>query len=464
MGISLPGLGSGLDTAALITQLMAIEAAPQALLSARVASSNSTIADLQALNLKVSSLATLAATTRTTAGLTAFATSTSSTSVTAKAGSTAVAGSLDIVVRAVAQGQTSVTAPMTAWPDSPAVLTVVAADGSTTQVSAASSSVDDVVAAVNASGGSVKAARVQAGVDGAGVPQYRIQFSSASTGAAAAFSVHRGDSASVAAGTSIDLLSEPGAASVRVAADAEVVLWQGTAAEQVVRSASNTFTGLLGGVDITVSKASADPVTVTVARDATVVSAAAKALTDAIKSIFGTIDSKSAASMTTNADGSTVSKLGPFTGDSTVRSARLALASAVSMPVDGASPSQIGISFLKDGTLVLDPAALTAALEKDPAGTETMLAAISDRVAVAATSISDKYEGSLTASITGQETVVKSMNEQIENWTRRLDDRRATLERTYSALEVRMSALNSQSAWLTSQLAALPTTSGSGSK
>ena len=37
----------------------------------------------------------------------------------------------------------------------------------------------------------------------------------------------------------------------------------------------------------------------------------------------------------------------------------------------------------------------------------------------------------------------------------RLDMRRATLERTYSAMEVRLSGLQSQSSWLTSQLAAL---------
>ncbi|TFV98815.1 flagellar filament capping protein FliD [Leifsonia flava] len=455
MGISLDGLASGLDTAALITKLMAIEAAPQTLLSARVASSNTTISDLQALNLKFSSLATLAASNRTASSLTAFTASSSSSTVTAKAGANAVAGSIDIVVRSVAQGQTSVTAPMTAWPDIPATLTLVAHDGTRTEVTAASTSLEDIASAINKSGGPVTATRVRAGLDADGNQQYRLQLSSTATGADAAFGVLRG---------STNLLAEPGAAAIRTAQDAEVALWSGTAAEQVVRSSTNTFTGLIGDVDVTVSAASVDPVTVTVARDPSVASTAAKALTDAIKAILGSIDAKSASSTTTNADGSTTPKLGSFTGDSTVRSARLALASAVSMPIGGASPSQIGISFLKDGSLVFDPDAFSAALAKDPAAAEGMLATIAGRVADAATTVSDKYTGRLTTSINGQETVVKSMNEQIESWTRRLDDRRASLERTYAALEVRMSALNSQSAWLTSQIAALPTTSGSSSK
>jgi flagellar hook-associated protein 2 len=49
------------------------------------------------------------------------------------------------------------------------------------------------------------------------------------------------------------------------------------------------------------------------------------------------------------------------------------------------------------------------------------------------------------------------MNNQIANWDVRLADRRTSLERTYAALEVQLSSMKSQSTWLGSQLAGLPT-------
>lgn len=464
MGISLDGLASGLDTAALITKLMAIEAAPANLLTARVSATETKISDLQSINQKFAALATLAKPLGATGGLTTFTATSSSTAVTATAGAKAQPGSIDIVVGALAQGQTSVTAPMTAWPDDPAVFTIVGSDGVKHEITAASGSIDDVVSAINGGGAGVAATKVRAGVDGAGNPQYRLQLASNTTGAAAAFTVYRGDAAAVTAGTTTDLLAEPGAAAIRTAQDAQVTLWAGTAAEQVITSASNTFTGLAGDVDVTVSAVSTAAVTVTIARDPATITTAAKDLTDAIKSILGLIDAKSAAIKSTDDAGNAITKLGSFTGDSIVRAARSTLVDAVGMPIGDLSPSQIGLSFSKEGVLTLDPDKLASALEADPEGTEKMLAAIAARVADAATSVSDKYDGSISNAIKGQESVVTSMNDQIDTWTKRLADREATLKRTYSALEVRMSALNSQSAWLTSQIAALPTYSSSNGK
>ena len=72
-----------------------------------------------------------------------------------------------------------------------------------------------------------------------------------------------------------------------------------------------------------------------------------------------------------------------------------------------------------------------------------------------ASTASDKYTGSITTAITGQQSVVKDLNAQIDSWTDRLAQRRATLQAQYSALETSLSSLQSQSAWLTSQLATL---------
>jgi flagellar hook-associated protein 2 len=138
-----------------------------------------------------------------------------------------------------------------------------------------------------------------------------------------------------------------------------------------------------------------------------------------------------------------------------VRALRGALAGAVQSPVDGISPSTIGIRVDKAGTLTFDQDAFTAAMTADPARTQAVFSAVSDRVQAATAQYSDKYDGLLTQRITGQQTEVKTLQQQVERMDLRLDMRRATLERTYSAMEVRLSGLQSQSSWLTSQLAAL---------
>ncbi len=144
-----------------------------------------------------------------------------------------------------------------------------------------------------------------------------------------------------------------------------------------------------------------------------------------------------------------------FTGDSTVRSLRAALASAVQSPVDGVSPSTIGISVDKAGALSFDADRFAAAMAEDPEAVQAVFAAVSARVQDTTAQYSDKYDGLVTQRITGQQSEVKTLEKQVERMDLRLDMRRATLERTYAAMEVRLSGLQSRSDWLTSQLSAL---------
>jgi len=193
-------------------------------------------------------------------------------------------------------------------------------------------------------------------------------------------------------------------------------------------------------------------VTITVAADPKAQSDTAAAFVKDIAALLTRIDNGSKATVAAPGAATT---LGVFTGDSTVRALRGALAGAVQSPVDGISPSTIGIRVDKAGTLTFDQDAFTAAMTADPARTQAVFSAVSDRVQAATAQYSDKYDGLLTQRITGQQTEVKTLQQQVERMDLRLDMRRATLERTYSAMEVRLSGLQSQSSWLTSQLAAL---------
>jgi len=459
MGISLDGLSSGLDTTTLIATLMQSEAIPQNLLKAQVTSTTAEITALQSLNAKVAALGDLAKAAVKPGALDLYSASSSSTNIKATVGTGATGGELQVVVSALAQNQIGVSAAMAAWP-SPATITIVG-HGTPLEITPASSSLDDIVTAVNASTAGVTATKVAAGKDSNGNALYRLQFSSKTTGADAAFSVYQGSAADVAAGTATNVLTAPGAAITKTAQDASVKLWAGTSAEQVVTSSSNTFTDLLPGVSVTVSATSPDPTTITIGRDSTAVAAKASAIVDALNLVFSVIANQSASSTVTNADGTTSLKAGVFAGDSTVRDVDDKVMSAATMPINGHSPSEYGISVTKDGTITFDTDKFQAALAADPDTVNAALQTISSRVAAVTDTVSDKYSGQLTQRITGDQSSVKTLNDQVAAWDIRLASRKSTLERTYSAMEVLLSNMKAQSAALTSQLSSLTTSSTS---
>jgi flagellar hook-associated protein 2 len=432
--LAIDGLVSGLDTTTLINQLMAIESQPQA---------------------------TLAKKTALPATIDLFTASSSASSVSVVAAAGASAGAIDLNVTAVAKAQVAVSAAMKTWPDAPATFTIVRADGSKTELTAASTSLADVATAITASSAGVKATRVAAGTEpGTGDPLYRLQLTAASTGVGGAFQVFRGTAAEVTGGTATDLLAAPGAAIVTTASDASVTLWAGTPAEQVISSASNSFSDILPGVTVTVSKVEASPVTISVARDAAGIGSVASSLVASLSSVLNFIDDKSVVIPTTTSTGGTGTSAGVFTGNSTVRDVRAQVLAAATAPIGGRSPSEIGITITRDGTVTYDSTKFSAALAADPTGTKAMLTTIASRLSTAADTASNQYTGTITQVITGQKSSLSTLDDQISNWDVRLASQRAGLERTYSALEVSLSNLQAQSSWLTSQLAALTASSG----
>ena len=460
MGMAVDGLISGLNTTDLINQLMQAEGVPQTLLKTKVTDSTTYITAMQSLNTKVAALADLATKTAKPAASDLHTATSSSDKVVVTAGTGAVDGTIDFTVDKVAQSQVTVTGPLTQWPDEPPVLTFVAADGTMKQVTASSSSLADVAAAINKAGVGVTATRVAAGLDpSTGEKVYRLQLSSTKTGVEGSFTAYRGSTTDVSAGTASNLLTEPGAAQVRQAQDAQITLWSGTGAAQAVTSSTNTFADVLPGVSMTVSAASTTPVTLTVARDDKAISDVAKSLITSLNDIFALIATKQAVSTTTNATGGTVVTAGTFTGDSTVRDANQKLLDGASAPIDGVSPSTYGISITSDGNMTFDADKFATALAEDPEKVKAAVAAVAQRVADAATAASDKYDGTITTKITGEQSTVKSLNSQISDWDTRLADRRASLEKTYANLEVNLQKLQSQSNWLTGQLAGLSTSS-----
>jgi flagellar hook-associated protein 2 len=200
---------------------------------------------------------------------------------------------------------------------------------------------------------------------------------------------------------------------------------------------------------------SAAPVTVTVARDTAKVSETASALVGSLNAALAYISTRSVAVMSTDGDGRPVLSGGVFTGDSTTRALTQSLLTAASAPVDGRSPSEYGISITKNGTMEFDAEKFAAAFAKDPVVVQAAVAEISSRIAAASTAASHRTTGTITTKITGQQSTVTGLNEQVAKWDDRLAARKSNLERMYTAFEVSMSNLNSQMTWLTDQVDAL---------
>jgi flagellar hook-associated protein 2 len=471
-GMAVDGLVSGMNTTAMIGQLMQLEAAPQTLLKSKVAKTESFVTALQSLNVKVASLRDSAAKASAASSWQAVKAGSSATSVTVTAAGAARPSTLAFSVDRIASRQTSVSGDVAGLTDfvgspAPTALTLVTGKdaGSATFTTIDLTTVSDLAglaAAINRSGAGVTAGVVS--LNGA----TKVQLTGTSTGESAAFDLYRGGIGAQDLAGTVPLLGRtavaagPGRAGgtpISLAQDAAITLWNGTAAATPVTSATNTFQDVLPGIAFTVSAVETDPlkqtVTVTVGRDDTALKKLGADLVSNISTVLSEIASQTKSSTSTSSDGRQLLSGGVLSADSATRQAKQSILSAASLPVGTASPSSVGIVLAKDGTISFDESAFSAAMAADPGRTERMLTEIATRVEKAAKGLSDPTTGSLTQKIQGQQSYVKNLSEQVNGWDNRLALRRTALERTYASLEVSLSKINSQANWLTSQLESL---------
>ncbi|MBO9567962.1 MAG: flagellar filament capping protein FliD, partial [Cellulomonas iranensis] len=441
---SIDGLVSGIKTGEYIDSLLALQSGQQSLLVQKKSTASSLVSALQALNTKVASLAEVAtkaaspdAWNAVKAAVTQPGTS-GTPGATATVGAGAQLGTLTFRVDAVAQSQASlVTLPTTFASDKPSF--TITRGGETVTVTAQTTSVPDIVDAFNAAGTGVRATAVRVDVlddDGAptGETTYRLQVTGTETGASNAFTISHG-------GADLSLQH------VREARDAAITLFPGTDGAQRLTSATNTISDVLTGVDLTVTAetaADAKPLTLNLTRDDSATKTLASGLVTNLNVVLSEITSRTTSTTSTSSDGRTVVSGGLFAGDSGVRMLQQNLLALGSMPVDGVSPSDVGIVITKDGTFTFDEAAYAAAVAKDPEKVASIVQRVAARLAETATTASDSKEGTITSAITGHQDAVKDLTERISAWDDRLAARRVGLERLYASLETSLASLNSQ--------------------
>ena len=473
MGLTVSGLtSSSIDVSSVVTQLMTSESIPQTRLQSQLTTVQNEAATYRAINTKFQSLLTAAQAMTDDSTWKTTTASSSSSAVTVASTGTAQAGALSFTVDQIAQAQ-SVISSGTPYASTGAAfgestISFVDASNKTTSIAVGGSgTLADAVTAINAAGLGVTAAAVQVGSG-----QYQLQVSSKSTGVSNGFTLDGGS----------------GWQTLSAAQDAQLEL--GTSASPYkVTSPTNTITGLMPGVTLTVSQPSTTPVTVTVAADPTAISNKMKAMVDAANAVLSEISADTATGVGT--DGSSSGQAGVLAGDYTMQHLAQQVRTLVSSAVGSlGSPSQIGLQLGNpldaDTTdaITFDQDAFVNAIKANPdmvkqmvdgipkvaasAGPPAVAAAdavpgIAARLAALAKNSTDSVTGTLVTLAAGDDAQAKNLTSQIDDWTTRLSLIQQQLTTTYTNMQTALSSLSNQSTWLTSMLGQLDGSSSSSS-
>ena len=455
MTSAVDGLVSGLNTTQLISQLMQVEQAPQDRLRSKVSTAQTVVSSYLSVNNKVTALKTAADALGTLSTWRSIKASSSSSTVTATAvaGTDTAAGTTTFDVTALAKSQITTakvdpTAAVTSGdsititigpadvtdPDT-GVVTDNSAKRKDVTINLTDKTAAGVASAINAKGIGVKATVVTTG--GA---QNILQFSGTATGTDNAFTIAGFD---------------PPTTNVATAANATLEIGGGEDnGGYNVTSSSNTFTGLLTGVTVTVSKLE-DDVTVQAVQDVSGIADKFQALVDSANAALGEISNQTSYDASSNSGS-------PLTGDFAVRNMSQTILSAISKGLTYPDPddstktktmslSAMGIELDQTGGLTFNKEKFTKNYNADPATFQTAGTKLgTDMSALASTQAT-----SLTAVITGRNSEIAGYNTQISDWDVRLSVKKEALQKQFSDLEVSLGKLKDQQSWLSGQLAGL---------
>ena len=441
MGSSVDGLVSGMDTTSMIASMIQVESQPKLMLQSKVATAKSAVSSYQSVNSKLSALKNAGDDLGQLSTWRSIKPTVSSTSVTATAngGTSTATGTVTFDVVSLAKAQAN-TARVPTTGDITAADSIQVAIGEADPVTidiSQDKSAAGVAAAINNAGLSVKAS-VVATSQGDSI----LQLNGTKTGAANSFTVAGLDELTIRTTTA--------------ASDANLQV--GGADEDggySLTSDTNTFTGLMAGVTMTVSKIETG-ISLSSASDVSGIAAKFKALVDAANGALSEVSDQTAYDSSTNSSS-------PLTGDFMVRQMSQAILSNVSKGLSFKDPndatqtinfgslSKLGVQLDKTGRLTFDADKFTAAYNADPSSIKAAGIALGDSFELLASKQSDN----VISAITSRNNQVDSMNLQIGDWDVRLAAKKTALQRQYAGLETALGKLKDQSNWLSGQIASL---------
>lgn len=366
--ITSPGIGSGLDVAGLVNKLITAEGQPAAnRLDRREAKLQ---AQMSALGSVKSALSTFKGALANLTNIASFqkrtATSSNTELFTVAVAGKPVAGSYEIEVRSLAQAHKLASSPFDEASSAVGTGTLTFQFGDPTKpaqtvtITDENNSLTGVRDAVNAANIGVRASIVN-GDDG-----FQLVFSAENTGTANSLRISVEESPADGSNTDMNGLS-------RLAYNEDAYnLTQTAAAKNAeayidgikVSSATNTVSDAISGLTLTLKKAEeGTKATLNVALDKNSATTAVEGFVNAFNSVVGTFNQLSGYNAETK-------QAGILIGDSSLRGVLSQLRNVLSSPVSGLDGTyralaDLGIKTKADGTLELDKAKLTAALDSN---------------------------------------------------------------------------------------------------
>jgi len=446
--INITGLGSGLDTNAIISALMAVEREPVTRMSNEQAKLQAQQQQLQSIQSSLQQLAFSAAEFSLPSVFETSQTVTSSepTRVSATTSAGAGPGGHEVTVTQLANSSQRTFSFV-----SPTAEDKITIDGQEIAVKAGASS-QDLADTIN----SDSEATVYAAVLDSGT----LVLSNRSTGATGAEFIKVSDSG----GTLTEV-----AGSAREGKNAEYAI-DGVAGT----SASNTITNAIPGVSLSLNGlTSTDPVTINVAPpapSASAIQAQVQSFVNLYNSTIGAIQKQ----LTTKPPTSpTTAELGvgSLFGDNELSSLLNRLRQSMyepiaQLPAGMSSPADIGVTTggpsgagassqaSIEGQLTVNATTLANAIQSNPAGVEKMLQSWSQEFQSV---VNDEAQpgGSIEARITGDTSQISELGRQMSTLNELLNERQKALQATYAKLEGVISQNQSQASWLASQTTSL---------
>ena len=468
--LNAPGVGSGLDVNGMVAKLMAVEQAPLTALGTQEVKFQAKLTSLGMISGALASLQTAAQGLATASTVQHSASAGDATVLTATAATDAIPGKYSVKVNKLAQPQALLAAgrPSTteAIGSASARTTLTFSFGTMSKaantdtgmfneagfapnyekpaVSVVIDSSNNTLAgirdAINSANAGVTASIVNDGGKGTAGSPYRLAITSKDSGAANSLKIDAsGDSAvesllgyNPATGPTQNLMQ------TQAARDADLSI-DGVA----ITSASNNVAGAIQGVTLKLTKEATTDVTVQ--RNTSEITASLNTLIKAYNGLNTAITGPTA-------------KGAVLQGDSAVLGLQRQVASLFGSAQNSGGTytrlSDLGISFQKDGTLVLNSVKLGTAMAANTADVAALTAALGQAIEKAATGLIGP-SGPISAKTGGITQSIKDIGSRRTQVQAHLDTVQKAYQKQFSALDTLVSNMNSTSAFLTQQLDSL---------
>jgi flagellar hook-associated protein 2 len=436
---------SGINVTSAVAAAMSALSAPEAQWEAEQQTLATQTSDINQIQTDVTALETSLTALQDPAGALASMTATSSDTsvVSATAAPGAAAGTHVIVVNNIASTASwySNSVATSSTPLASGSFTLTLGSGTTTQIQIGSGvdTLDQLATSINGQNLGVTASVV---TDSSGS---RLAITSNNSGSAAGFTI------SGASGLTF----------TQAAAGQDASL---TVDGIPIDSASNTVTGAVSGLTLNLTGASpGGQVTVTVAPDTSTISQAIASFVGAYNTAIGDVNTQYTVSAT--------NQEGPLAGDPAVSMLQDALLSSAGYSGGGNGVStlaDLGITMNNDGTLTLDTATLTNAIQNNPAAVQNfMQGTASNGFATSLnnqlSTLTDSANGAFTIDLQSISSENTDLQTQINNFQTYLNTQQTLLTAEYNQADIALQEIPEEESQINAELGYPPNSSSSSS-